>query len=60
MRVLAVDASHIYSVLVIETDVLGVYYVTDKSGPNVVSTGPFHSMADAQREWSRRAEEILK
>lgn len=57
--VTTINADAIYKRLVIEADRAGNHYVTDKGHANVVTTGPFADMAEAQREWSRRVAEIL-
>lgn len=55
----AIDADSVYRRFVIETDATGGHWVADKSGPNVVTSERFKSMAEAQREWSRRVEAFL-
>lgn len=59
MHVAAIDADSIYRLFVIETDSTGEHWVAFKGGPNVELSDRFATIAEAQREWSRRVEAYL-
>ena len=59
MHVTAITADNIYKLFRIERDRAGNFYVVDNRGPNAVLSDHFKSMAEAQREWSRRVEQAL-
>lgn len=60
MKLSLLDAEAIYQRFVIETDKTGEHWVADKTGANVIYSERFATMAEAQREWSRRVESLLE
>ncbi len=57
---LAINAEAVYKLFRIETDKTGKFWVADLRGENVVTSERFDSHAEAQDEWSRRVEAVLK